>query len=77
MIKFGYGLLLATAALGGSAIAADTSHWVTTWGSSQMIAEGANALPAEQLSGTTIRQLVRTSIGGRNMRPNRRKRGVK
>jgi lysophospholipase L1-like esterase len=33
-----------------------------------MIAEGANALPAEQLSGTTVRQLIRTSIGGQTLR---------
>jgi lysophospholipase L1-like esterase len=68
VIKLGFGLLLAAAAFGGSASAADKVHWVTTWGTSQMIAEGANALPAEQLSGTTVRQLIRTSIGGQTLR---------
>ena len=68
MIKFGLRLLLAAAAVSGSASAADKAHWVASWGTSQMIAEGPNALPAEQFSGTTIRQLIRTSIGGQTLR---------
>ena len=54
--------------LAATTTASPPTHWVSTWGSSQMAAEDANALPAEQWTGTTLRQSVRTSIGGQALR---------
>ena len=54
-----------------SAQAADTSkpeHWVASWGTAQMVPEGANVLPAAQWRDATLRQLVRLSIGGERLR---------
>jgi lysophospholipase L1-like esterase len=44
------------------------THWVASWGSAQMVPEGQNALPAEQLRDATLRQVVRVSLGGRRLR---------
>ncbi|TCM20515.1 lysophospholipase L1-like esterase [Novosphingobium sp. PhB165] len=42
--------------------------WIPAWGSSQMQPDGDNALPAEARSDVTLRQIVRTSIGGSGLR---------
>jgi lysophospholipase L1-like esterase len=44
------------------------AHWIATWGSAQMIAEGDNALPADRASAITLRQVVRVSAGGEHVR---------
>jgi len=58
---------VAAALIGGAADAAG-SHWVGTWSTPQQVPEPANALPAHSLDNATLRQLVRTSIGGRAFR---------
>ncbi len=50
-----------------TAPARDT-RWIATWGSSQMIAEGDNALPADRAGAITLRQVVRVSAGGERVR---------
>ena len=42
--------------------------WVATWASSQQIPEPRNALPPEDLTDATLRQIVRTTIGGNAIR---------
>ncbi|WP_222705531.1 SGNH/GDSL hydrolase family protein [Terriglobus albidus] len=50
-----------------SAAQAATPHWVASWGSSQMRATG-DALPSQELTGTTLRQIVHLSVGGDKIR---------
>lgn len=57
-------LLLATAA---PATAADCP-WIATWGASQMVPNADNALPAGKLADATLRQVVRVSAGGDQVR---------
>ncbi|RMB28361.1 lysophospholipase L1-like esterase [Sphingomonas sp. PP-F2F-G114-C0414] len=45
-----------------------TPHWMASWGSSQMIAEGDNALPADRAAAVTLRQIIRLSAGGDRVR---------
>jgi lysophospholipase L1-like esterase len=45
-----------------------TTHWVGTWASSQQIPEPVNALPPDQLRDATLRQIVRLSVGGSELR---------
>ncbi|GGE81517.1 GDSL-type esterase/lipase family protein [Sphingomonas prati] len=44
------------------------SDWIASWGTSQMVADGDNALPAIPAEGVTLRQVVRLSTGGRQVR---------
>jgi hypothetical protein len=44
------------------------THWIATWGSAQMTAEGDNALPADRAGAITLRQVVRVSAGGERVR---------
>jgi lysophospholipase L1-like esterase len=55
---------LATAVMGGAGVAAAKPHWIGTWSTPQQVPEPANALPAHSLDNATLRQLVRTSVGG-------------
>lgn len=55
-------LLIATPA------AAQERHWVASWGSSQMVPDAKQQLPADRLAGATVRQVVRLSIGGDRLR---------
>lgn len=55
------------AALTGTALAAP-EHWVSSWATSEMIADPANALPADQMTDSTLRQVIRLSIGGKGLR---------
>jgi len=48
--------------------AAPAPHWIATWGTSQMIPGGENVLPAEHASNVTVRQIVRISAGGSQVR---------
>ncbi len=47
-------------------LAAD-GHWVTTWGCAPQLTEPGN-LPPVPLANSTLRQFVRTSVGGKNLR---------
>ncbi len=42
--------------------------WVAVWGSSQMMAEADNALPADALDDATLRQVVRVTAAGDRIR---------
>jgi len=57
-----------TGLLVGVAQAEGHVHWVASWTSSQQIPEAQNALPAEELTDATIRQIVHLSLGGGNFR---------
>jgi lysophospholipase L1-like esterase len=54
-----------------SGLAAD-GHWVTTWGCAPQLTEPGNLPPApfstNSMSQSTLRQFVRTSIGGKHLR---------
>ena len=55
-------------ALPGGAAAVQSPRWVATWAASQQLVEPRNLPPAPAFTDTTIRQLVRVSIGGRQIR---------
>ena len=55
-----------TVAAGEAAPAGE--HWVSSWATSQMIADPANALPPEQMTDSTLRQAIRLSVGGKAFR---------
>ena len=61
-------LAAAALSLAAGAGAADGPRWVGTWASAQQEPEERNALPAGALKDATLRQLVRTTIGGRTIR---------
>jgi lysophospholipase L1-like esterase len=44
------------------------AHWVASWGASQQIPELRNALPADDLTDATMRQIVHLSLGGERLR---------
>jgi len=44
------------------------SVWVSSWGASQQIPEPQNALPAEDLTDATVRQIFHLSVGGPALR---------
>jgi lysophospholipase L1-like esterase len=60
------GLLLAMAGAQFSTNAAE-GHWVTTWGCAPQLTE-PNNLPPVPLAHSTLRQFVRNSIGGKQLR---------
>jgi lysophospholipase L1-like esterase len=61
--------LLGACLLTATAEARDTAHtWIASWGSSQMIADGDNALPADRARAITLRQVIRLSAGGTRIR---------
>jgi lysophospholipase L1-like esterase len=60
--------LFAALCLGGTAAAQDRPHWVASWASSQMVPPAENVAPAGDLTDATVRQIVRVSIGGRQLR---------
>lgn len=43
-------------------------YWVASWGASQQIPEPRNALPADDMTDATIRQIVHLSLGGEQLR---------
>ncbi len=62
-------LALWVAAAPNPAVAAGEGKcWIATWASSQQIPEPRNALPNEDLKDATLRQIVRTTIGGQRLR---------
>lgn len=54
-------------ALAGSLASAADGHWVTTWGCGPQLTEPGN-LPPVPLANSTLRQFVRTTIGGKHLR---------
>ncbi|WP_375271054.1 SGNH/GDSL hydrolase family protein [Sphingomonas sp.] len=74
MIGWRAALLLgsvATASVAGARDASpqhDRAHWIASWGSAQMVADGDNALPPERATSLTLRQVVRLSAGGDHVR---------
>ena len=60
------GVLIVLACAGQNTFAAD-GHWVTTWGTAPQLTEPGN-LPPAPLANSTLRQFVRTSIGGKHLR---------
>jgi lysophospholipase L1-like esterase len=65
------GLLLAAPvqAKGGFHFAAVTpERWVASWATAQQIPEDRNMLPADALTGATLRQTVHLSLGGKTLR---------
>ncbi len=62
------GALIVTGAGARDTAPARDTRWIATWGSSQMIAEGDNALPADRAGAITLRQVVRVSAGGERVR---------
>jgi len=61
-------IALASAAFAQSHPAPPPSSWVSSWGTSQQIPEPHNALPSEDLTDATLRQIVHLSIGGPALR---------
>jgi lysophospholipase L1-like esterase len=49
-------------------IAAGLQVWIATWGAAQQIPEPQNALPAEDLRDSTLRQIFHLSVGGQTLR---------
>ncbi|UZK67217.1 SGNH/GDSL hydrolase family protein [Sphingomonas sp. M1-B02] len=43
-------------------------HWVGSWATSQMVPTAENIAPTEDLTDATLRQIVRISIGGKQLR---------
>jgi len=70
--KFTPLLLFAALAFTSVALAqshsAVTANWVSSWGTSQQIPEPHNALPPEDLTDATLRQIFHLSIGGPALR---------
>jgi lysophospholipase L1-like esterase len=62
-----FGLII-VAALSLGAAPPPARHWVGSWAASQQIPEERNTLPAADLEDATLRQIVRLSIGGRQVR---------
>jgi len=61
-------LSIATAALAQAPTAPASTIWVSSWGTSQQIPEPHNALPPEDLTDATLRQIFHLSIGGPALR---------
>ena len=51
-----------------AALAAAPIHWQGTWASAQQIPEPGNTLAPADLTDTTLRQIVHTSVGGTSFR---------
>lgn len=54
--------------LGAAAEASPGELWVAAWGAAQQVPEPQNALPAEDLTDATLRQVVRIQVPGRRLR---------
>ena len=46
----------------------EPKHWLATWGTAVQLTEPHNMPPAPGLSGNTIRQRVKVSLGGDSLR---------
>lgn len=61
-------LAMLLAAAMGLPTAAREADWVGAWAASQQVPEPRNALPAEALTDATVRQVVRVTAGGSQVR---------
>ena len=61
-------ILLVSLLVVGSAASAAPTRWVASWASAQQVPEERNALPGEDLHDATLRQVVRVSLGGEQIR---------
>ena len=61
-------LLWLTLLLAAPPLAAQQPRWVASWGTSPMALDANQQLPAEALGGATLRQVVRLSAGGEQLR---------
>src|SRR6266567_621488 len=48
-------------------VPAQGTEWVATWGASPQLTEPRNLPPAPGLAGSTLRQIVHLSLGGRGL----------
>lgn len=62
------GLILGLICLMGMLPMQAASHWVGTWGTAPQLVEVKNMPPAPGLSGNSLRQIVRVSVGGSKIR---------
>ena len=61
-------LLTAVISLSAFANAGAAKHWVATWATAEQVVEPHNCPPAPGLEGNSIRQIVQTSISGKEVR---------
>lgn len=61
-------LLTAVLSLSAFANAGAAKHWVATWATAEQVVEPHNCPPAPGLEGNSIRQIVQTSISGKEVR---------
>lgn len=52
----------------GTTRSSSQPNWIVTWGTSQQITEPNNLPPAPGLSGNTLRQRIKVSMGGKTLR---------
>ncbi len=64
--KFLVALFIVLGCVPSNLIAAD-GHWVTTWGTAPQLTEPGN-LPPVPLANSTVRQFIRSSLGGKQIR---------
>jgi hypothetical protein len=55
-------------ALAPAALAQPRPHWVASWATAQMVPTNENVAPDADLTDATLRQVVRISLGGRQLR---------
>lgn len=61
-------LLMNTMNMAGQTGSKKTSKWVASWGTALQLVEPRNNPPAPGLTGNSLRQIVRVSIGGKTLR---------
>ena len=61
-------IAVSTSAQSGAQTPAKAEVWVASWGTSQQVPEPQNALPADDLRDSTVRQIFHLSVGGRALR---------
>ncbi len=61
-------VIASTLAVASPAPDGAADSWVGTWAASPQLTEDANLPPAPAVGDTTLRQVVRVSIGGRRLR---------
>lgn len=61
-------ILFCVFALSGSAKSSKKDIWVGTWSTAPQLVEPNNMAPAPGLSGSTLRQVVKVSVGGKSLR---------
>ena len=67
-LVLGAALIAAHPGAGAGLRTATSASWVGSWASSQQIPEPQNALPAQALRDSTLRQIVHLTVGGKELR---------